>query len=360
MLYQTLHPHSMDDIIVPENKKLIHDMLEWTHKVKFFDDQKTRGRPKKEDTIKTFNEKISCTLLCGPTGCGKTAILDTFIRMTNLEVVHLECDKYSRKSFDSVFTNIIESKNVNDVDIKKLIVFEEFDSIIDGEQLQFSDILKYIKSSYIPFVGTINSKHIIKLMDYKRYINIIHIHVPTFEQLHKYLSEKLEKDVDIDGYTSDVRNAIISLDYKSKKDSFSNDSLQAIYSLCNNGTSHGYSVNNVNITLHENYPYIDESCKSIKYLALSDIFHNDNLDNSYIKYLNDYGNISICNNIKLPHKYKFKSASLWTKMSNQAFKRKSIKEYIAKNNLNPSYDCVNSKTIQNLYDNGHDKHLYRW
>jgi len=344
MWYQKYAPQSHDDIIKPENKHIINQMMEWISKVECSDEiTKVRGRPKKCEGL--CQEKKAGLVLIGPTGVGKSAVLDVFCRMceSNFDVVVFDCAKMSRKNYEAFFKQTMTYKNVTNLQKGKVIRFDDMESLSDGDNLQLADIIKCVKTTKIPFIGTLHSKYANKLNDFKRFVNIINITAPTLDQMSKFVEQvyakenMLPRQIPFNG--TDVRVYLTACEFgwNDVPDVFVVDGNKAIEQLKHRHCV-GYSVNNVNIILHENYPYMNPDCGSIRTLALSDVFLDDSIDNPYICYLESYGNYGTLHSCDLTTK--LRPASLWTKTSNMHFKKKLLKEKVKDNKLDNTYDAL--------------------
>jgi hypothetical protein len=355
MLYTKYHPKTLDEIINEKNRLYLNEMLSWCTSVTFDDNIKHRGRPKKSDTFERISTKKPGTIFVGDVGVGKTSMLDVFQRLIkpDMDTVTFECSKISRKNFDEFFKQTVSYKNVLNFNKKKLIRFDELESLSEGDNLQLSDIIKCIKTSKMPFIGSIHNKYLNRILEYKRFINIYIINKPTICERETFIENVCKAE----GYNFteamkvpydyDLRSYLTSIEFSwnSHKDVFINDNNEAISKL-RHGKCIGYSVNNMNIVLHENYPYAKDACKSIRYLCDGDGFANESIENIYIEY------IASCNYrviTALDENMALRPASLWTKTSNANLKRKLNKERIRDRVLDNTFDALTTSTIERLH-----------
>ena len=143
----------------------------------------------------------------------------------------------------------------------------------------------------IPFVGTLHTKYMNKISEYKRFLNIVFVESPTTEEMEDYVKRaKYKYPGPFPG--GDVRQYLIACEvgWSDNPDIFVNDSQRAMMCLKKNHCV-GYSINNMNILLHENYPYMDDSCDAIVDLVRSDAFYDDSIENPYIDYMEVLGNL---------------------------------------------------------------------
>lgn len=349
MWYVKYHPKTTDDIISKKNKEIIGHMLKWMEHLDFSEEiVKTRGRPKKSDAMCQY--KKPGTILIGDTGVGKTAMMDVFAGSCNADTVLFECQKMSKKNYETFFKQAVSYKNVTDLNRKKFIRFDDMESLTECDNVQLSDIFRCVKSTKIPFIGTIHSKHLNKIAEFKRYVNIIEIKAPTTTEMSnfmKHVYEKEGREPFAESFVGpDVRLYLTMCEYgwSDYPDIFVSDGNKAIKRLKDDECV-GYSVNNINIILHENYPYIDDSCESIRHLAVSDIFVEDALDSQLIEYIDVYGNrgaLRYCDITTI------RPASIWTKTSNMHYKKKLMKEKIRNENLDNTHDALTTYNAARL------------
>lgn len=341
MWYVKYHPKSIDDIISKNNKIFLKHMLDWIENVDCSEEIiKMRGRPKKNDAVCQY--KKPGVIIVGDTGVGKTALMDIFASSCDADTVLFECQKMSRKNYETFFKQAVAYKNVTNFNRKKFIRFDDMESLAECDNVQLSDIFRCVKSTKIPFVGTLHSKHLNKIMDFKRCVNIIHIGQPTDDEMKVFMEKICENESrtlhDLEPYVGpDIRLYLTTCEYgwSDHPDIFMSDGNKAIKGLKGNGCV-GYSINNVNIILHENYPYMDKSCYAIKHLADSDLFVDDSIESPFIEYIDVYGNRGALTYCDIP--CKMRPASLWTKTSNMHYKKKLLKERVKEERLDNTYD----------------------
>lgn len=349
MWYVKYHPKTIDDIISKKNKEFMTHMLDWMEHVDCSEEIiKTRGRPKKNDAVCQY--KKPGIIIVGDTGVGKTAMMDIFANSCNADTVIFECQKMSKKNYETFFKQAVSYKNVTDLNRKKFIRFDDMESLTECDNVQISDIFRCIKNTKIPFIGTINSKHLNKISEFKRYVNIIHITPPTSDEMGQFIKRVYESE----GRTSvpepfvgpDIRLYLTTSEYgwSDYPDIFMNDGNKAITRL-KDGDCVGYSVNNINIILHENYPYMDRSCKSIHHLATSDTFADDALESPLVEYIDVYGNRGALKHCDITT---LRPASIWTKTSNMHYKKKLLKEKIKNENLDNTHDALTTYNVLRL------------
>lgn len=346
MWYVRYHPKTIDDIISEKNKEYVKHILDWIENIDFSEEiVKMRGRPKKNDAVCQY--KKPGVIIIGDTGVGKTALLDVFARSCNADSVLFECQKMSKKNYETFFKQAVSYKNVSDLRRKKFIRFDDMESLTECDNVQLSDIFRCVKGTKIPFIGTIHRKHSNKIDEYKRFVNIIHVDPPTPEEMHAFMIRAI-------GYVPqpfvgpDVRLYLTACEYgwSDHPDIFVNDGNRAIQVL-KDGSCVGYSVNNMNIILHENYPYMNEDCASIRYLAISDMFSDDAIESPYVKYIDEYGNkgaIRQCDT-----RGGIRPASIWTKTSNMHYKKKMTKEKVRDERLDNTYDAMTTYNAQRMH-----------
>jgi hypothetical protein len=355
MWYQKYHPLTIDDILSEHNRSYLQHMKTWSKNVEFNENISYRGRPKKNEIQQLISNKKPGVVIVGDVGTGKTCMLDVFSKIVDLDVVSFECSKMSRKNFDEFFKQTVTYKNVTNLDRGKVFRFDELESLADGDNLQLSDIIRCIKSSKIPFVGSIHTKYLSRISEYKRLVNIYVIQKPNPDEMNMFVSRICRSE----GLPSlplnvllnyDIRSYITSIElgWNGANDIFIHDNNTAIDRL-RNGQCVGYSVNNINIILHENYPYADDTCSSISYLAETDVFFHDTIDNVFFDYLEFCGNYRTIRSFTSG--MHMKPASLWTKTSNLNYKKKLHKEKIKDSRLDNTYDALTTYTIERLHHN---------
>jgi len=350
MWYVKHHPKTIDDIISQKNKDFMKHMLDWIENVDCSEEiVKTRGRPKKNDAVCQY--KKPGVIIVGDTGVGKTALMDVFARSCNADTVLFECQKMSKKNYETFFKQAVSYKNVTDLKRKKFIRFDDMESLAECDNVQLSDIFRCVKSTKIPFIGTIHVKHINKIMEFKRFVNIIQIKEPTVDEMNDFMKgvyEKESRNTEILPFVgTDIRLYLTTCEYgwSDHPDIFVNDGNKAIKQLKTNECV-GYSINNVNIILHENYPYMDKSCESIKHLAWSDMFVEDSLESPFVEYIDVYGNRGALTHCDMLDK--IRPASVWTKTSNMHFKKKLLKEKVKNEQLDNTYDGLTTYNVMRL------------
>lgn len=329
----------LDDVISSKNREIIANMVDWSKHVDCKDDSnvKLRGRPKKDEHK---NYKKSGTIVVGDVGVGKTYILDAFAVLSGYSMIEFERGKMSRKNYEMFVKQSMTYKDVTNLDKPKMMRFDDMESLSDGDNLQIGDIIKSIKTMKIPFVGTLHTKYMNKILEYKRFLNIVFVESPTTEEMEDYVKRaKYKYPRPFPG--GDVRQYLIACEvgWSDNPDIFVSDSQRAMTCLKEHHCV-GYSINNMNILLHENYPYMDDSCDAIVDLARSDAFYDDSIENPYIDYMEVLGNLSIIRKLESTSFSKLKPASLWTKMCNVQYKKKMMKEYVHKNNLDNTHDAI--------------------
>ena len=263
-------------------------------------------------------------------------------------VIEFECNKMSRKNYDLFVKQSMTYKDVTDLNKKKLMLFDDIESMSDGDNLQVGDIIKSIKTMKIPFVGALHSRHVNKISEYKRFLNIVHVIPPTPKEMEAHVAKigvKFPRPFE----GGDVRQFLMACDvgWSDNPDIFVHDSQRAMMCLKEKKCV-GYSINNMNIILHENYPYMDESCESIVNLATGDQFHDDAIESPYVDYLETIGNLGIIQRLDARAFTNLKPASLWTKMCNVQYKKKLMKESVKKNNLDNTYDAITTHNARRL------------
>lgn len=349
MWYVKYHPKTLDDIISQKNKELMKHMLDWMKHVDCSEEiTKTRGRPKKNEALCQY--KKPGIILVGNTGSGKTGMMDVFAKLCDADTVLFECQKMSKKTYETFFKQAVTYKNVTDLNRKKFIRFDDMESLTECDNVQINDIFRCIKSTKIPFIGSINSRHMNKISEFKRYVNIIHIDTPTPDEMGHFMKRVYDtegrKSTPDPFVGSDIRIYLTTCEYgwSDYPDIFMNDGNRAIKQLKEDQCV-GYSVNNINIILHENYPYMDSSCKSVQHLATSDLFVEDALDSPLVEYIDVYGNRGALKHCEITT---IRPASIWTKTSNMHYKKKLLKEKIKSENLDNTHDALSTYNVLRL------------
>lgn len=344
MWYVTHHPKTAggEDFHFKKHGYILDTMLEWMSHVDCTEDiQQTRGRPKKNDAVCQY--KKPGIILVGDTGVGKTVILDMFGKMCHADAVQFECQKMSRKNYEEFFKQAMTYKNITDLQRRKFIRFDDMESLAECDNIQLSDIMRCVKNANVPFVGTLHRKFLHKILEFKRYVNILVVDPPSDREMMLFMQRVYEKEgrpyVHVPFIGHDIRLYMTQCEHgwTDHSDIFVNDGNKAIVALKQNKCV-GYSVHNVNIILHENYPYMNRSCESIKYLSESDIFMEDTIENPYIDYIDTYGNKGTID--QFPDINKLRPASLWTKTSNMHYKKKLLKEKVRDLHLDNTYDAL--------------------
>lgn len=338
---------TLDDVISSKNREIIVGMVDWCKNVDCKNDSsmKLRGRPKKDEHK---NYKKPGTIIIGDVGVGKTFVLEVFAALSEYSMVDFECNKMSRKNYEMFVKQSMTYKDVTNLEKPKMLRFDDMESLSDGDNLQIGDIIKSVKTMMIPFVGTLHTKYANKISEYKRFLNIVFVESPTPEEMSEFVVRmNFKHPRPFPG--GDVRQYLIACDvgWSDNPDVFVNDSQRAMMMLKERRCV-GYSINNMNILLHENYPYMDDSCESIVDLARSDEFYDDSIENPYIEYLETLGNLSIIRKLDASTFSKLKPASLWTKTCNAQYKKKVMKEYIQKNDLDNTYDAITTHNAGRL------------
>lgn len=338
---------NLDDVISAKTRDVLVNMIDWVANVDYKDETsvKLRGRPKKDEHK---NYKKPGTIIVGDVGVGKTFLLRKFVTLSGRSIIEFESNKMSRKNYELFVKQSTTYKDVTDLNKKKILLFDDIESMSDGDNLQVGDIIKSIKTMKIPFVGALHTRYVNKISEYKRFLNIISIEPPTPKEMEAHVAKigvKFPRPFE----GGDVRQFLIACDigWSDNPDMFVHDSQRALVCLKEKRCV-GYSINNMNIILHENYPYIDESCESIVNLATSDQFYDDSIENPFIDYLETIGNLGIIQSLKARSFNNLKPASLWTKMCNVQYKKKLMKEFVKKNNLDNTYDSITTHNARRL------------
>ena len=322
----------MSNLVSARAKEDILRIFEWITNVTF-NSKTAKGRPKKSTDY--FSKECCILAIIGDTGSGKTFFLNTFLNKYNNYLTYEIQEEFNKKAIEEKLQMTSQFQNILFPNKHNILVIEDLDSIFETEQIAFIDIIKIVRKYKIPLLCTINSTYVNKIQDNKRSVICYNLPTPTPHEFENVFNFKYE--------SSDIRAMLIEKEYRSNsRDIFSTDNEKAIKEL-KKGKVIGYNPLNINIIIHENYPYFDNSV--IKTLANSDIL--DTNDKTRIEIFD------IITNRKLSSKIpdcKMRPASFWTKTSNIQHKKKQMKNDIINDGLNSSFDVFTTRSIEEVFN----------
>jgi len=174
-----------------------------------------------EDVMKfmTSQPKGKAILLTGPTGCGKTLLVETLANQNDSQLAQINAsDKRNAQEID----DFASTTHIHSLFGKgKIILLDEVDGISGQDRGAISSIINMIKASSFPIFLIANDPWAKKLRPLRPYVNTIKLHkvpIPSIAKRLRYISKAEGIDVEEDALKhlarwaqGDMRSAITDL-----------------------------------------------------------------------------------------------------------------------------------------------------